>query len=339
MSDSEGDSFLVGGKVMKAKATLRRQRLQPVGVVIEAEGFEARLQPALKTLLHAGDEGENRLAPEGAIGLAVICKGVVAGKPQQQGRHAEGERDLSCGAGFRLGEVHVLRRERQRLPVEPAFEQQRAARVVGAREILFELLLEPRELFVGQMGVVGSGVDQRAGGPGGIVEQRLVPEARGVVRVESDLGGGERREAVTVIEWVRKAGSAVCLARVGGIARLAARRAMDELDLPAASLACAKPIPVWSAWRHVFIFIVEHQKVLSPESLVKQVREFRVVGRAIVSDAPRDEEAALGCEAKGLVVAPQFREWRASGGHPEILHDLSVSRLDFGYFFPGLVYG
>jgi hypothetical protein len=36
------------------------------------------LQPALKAFLHASDERQHRLAPEGAIGLAVICEGVVA---------------------------------------------------------------------------------------------------------------------------------------------------------------------------------------------------------------------------------------------------------------------
>jgi hypothetical protein len=62
---------------------------------------EARLQPGLKALLHARDEGQHGLAPEGAIGLGVIAEIVVAGQAQQQRRHAEGERDLARRA--RLG--------------------------------------------------------------------------------------------------------------------------------------------------------------------------------------------------------------------------------------------
>ena len=30
--------------------------------------------------------------------------------------------DLARGGGFRFGKIHVLRRQRERLPVEPAFE-------------------------------------------------------------------------------------------------------------------------------------------------------------------------------------------------------------------------
>jgi hypothetical protein len=40
--------------------------------LIEAEGAEARSRPGLKALLHAGDEGQHGLAPEGAIGLKCI---------------------------------------------------------------------------------------------------------------------------------------------------------------------------------------------------------------------------------------------------------------------------
>ena len=45
-------------------------------------------------------------------------------------------------------------------------------------------------------------VNQRAGRPGGIVEQRLVPKARGVMRIERHLRGAERREAVMVVERI-----------------------------------------------------------------------------------------------------------------------------------------
>lgn len=82
-------------------------------------------------------------------------------------RHAE--RDFARGVVAGLREIHIFRRKRQRLPVEPAFEQQRTPGV------------------------------ERAGGAGGVVEQRLVPEACGVMRIERQLRGGERREAVIIV--------------------------------------------------------------------------------------------------------------------------------------------
>jgi hypothetical protein len=57
-------------------------------------------------------ERDHRLAPEGAIGFLVIAIGVVAGQAEQQRRHAESERDLARGRGFRLGKIHVLARDR-----------------------------------------------------------------------------------------------------------------------------------------------------------------------------------------------------------------------------------
>jgi hypothetical protein len=108
-------------------------------------------------------------------------------------------RCLLRGAIAGLRKIHIFRRERQRLPVEPAFEQQRTPGVERAGEIFFELLFQPRELFVGEMRAVGPRIDQRAGGPRGVVEQRLVPEACSVMRVERQLRGGERREAVIIV--------------------------------------------------------------------------------------------------------------------------------------------
>jgi len=72
-----------------------RQGFETVCVIVEAKRSEPRLQPSLKTLLHARDERQHGLAPEGAIGLGVIAEGVVAGQAQEQRRHAEGERDLA----------------------------------------------------------------------------------------------------------------------------------------------------------------------------------------------------------------------------------------------------
>ncbi len=61
--------------------------------------------------------------------------------------------------GERAKTVHVLRREAQRLPVEPAFEQQRASGVPRALEPRLQFGLEPRELLLRQV-PVAVGVDQ-----------------------------------------------------------------------------------------------------------------------------------------------------------------------------------
>ena len=62
--------------------------------------------------------------------------------PSSIGRHAQRQRDLAGGGVLGLDEVHVLGREAHRLPVEAAFEQQRAAGVGGALEALLQLGLE-----------------------------------------------------------------------------------------------------------------------------------------------------------------------------------------------------
>jgi hypothetical protein len=62
------------------------ERFQPVGVVVEAEGREARLQPGLKTFLQAGDEGRHGLAPEGAVRFAVMRKRVSSRLSLEQQR-------------------------------------------------------------------------------------------------------------------------------------------------------------------------------------------------------------------------------------------------------------
>ena len=127
------------------------------------------------------DQRDHGLAPEGAIGLLKIGVGVIARQAEQQRRHAKGQRNFARGGIAGLRKIHILRRERQRLPVEPAFEQQRTPGVERAGEILLQLLLEPRELLVGKMRALGPGVDQRAGGSRRIIEQRLVPVTRGVM--------------------------------------------------------------------------------------------------------------------------------------------------------------
>ena len=157
----------------------RHRCLPPAGRVDTVR----RRQPGGEGLGGAVDEGQDGLAPEGAGGLLVVGIGVVAGDAEQHRRHADRERDLAGGDVLGLDEVHVLGRERHRLPVEAAFEQQRPAGAGGALEALLQLGLEAVVLFGREVAVAG-GVDEGAGGPRGVVEQRLVPARGGVVDVD-----------------------------------------------------------------------------------------------------------------------------------------------------------
>ena len=144
----------------------------------------------LEGALQALDHGDDGLAPEGGVGLHIIGSRIVARQAKHERRHAEAERDFARSRSLGLDEVHVLGRKRQRLPVETAVEQQRAAGVVRAREILLELALQAIELRIGKLRAIARAVDERARGARGIVEKRLVPEARGIVRVDRDMGRG-----------------------------------------------------------------------------------------------------------------------------------------------------
>ena len=130
---------LVGERLDGVEVRFERKRL--------AEGRREPMGQRFRRALHQRDD---RLAVEGAVGFGVVRMRAVAGKAEQQRRHAEGERDLARGGGLRLDEVHVLRRERERLPVEAAFEQQRTAGIAGALVVRLELALQPVELRVGE---------------------------------------------------------------------------------------------------------------------------------------------------------------------------------------------
>jgi hypothetical protein len=56
--------------------------------------------------------------------------------------------------------------------------------------LAFELTLEPVELLFAQIALAA--IDERARGPGAIVEQRLVPGRAGIVNVERARRGFER---------------------------------------------------------------------------------------------------------------------------------------------------
>src|SRR5207253_11413150 len=123
---------------------LGREGLDGVEVGLEGEplpcpagkGWREPLRERLGRALHERDHG---LTIEGAVRLGVVRVRVVPGKAEQQRRYAEGERDLAGGGVLRLDEIHVLGAERERLPVEPALEQQRPAGI--RRALVAELEL------------------------------------------------------------------------------------------------------------------------------------------------------------------------------------------------------
>jgi hypothetical protein len=125
---------------------LLSKSVDAVGVVIEAEGRKARLRPGVKRLLHSPHERNDRLAPEGAIGLLVIAECVVARQADEQRRHAEGERDLARGGGFRLGKIHVLGRERQSIPIEESSTSRATYSGLTANAATTELPFDDRAL-------------------------------------------------------------------------------------------------------------------------------------------------------------------------------------------------
>ena len=146
----------------------------------------------------------DRLAPESAIGLGEIGVGVVAGQAEQQRRHAEGERDLAGSDALGGDEIELGRGQRERLPVETALEQQRAAGIAGTLERVLQLLLEALELRLGQRRAFRPVIDQGAGGARGVVEQGLVPAAGGVVDVERDRRRLDRRQPVMIVDGVEQ---------------------------------------------------------------------------------------------------------------------------------------
>ena len=96
---------------------------------------------------------------------------------QQHGRHAEGERDLARGGVLGLHEVHVLGRERHRLPVEPAFQHQRPPGIGGALVFALELALETIELLVAERAALGRAIDRAPEGRAALSSSALFQRA------------------------------------------------------------------------------------------------------------------------------------------------------------------
>ena len=75
---------------------------------------------------------------------------------------------------------------------------------IGALVIVGEFALEALELAVGQNRALRPGIDQRAGRPRRIVEQRLVPRRGGIVRVHRDGRRLQRGQAVMIVERMKQ---------------------------------------------------------------------------------------------------------------------------------------
>ena len=130
---------------------------------------------------------------------------VVARDAEQHRRHAQRQRDLARGGVLGLDEVHVLRAERQRLPVEPAFQAAAAARrscapwKPSSSSDFSRANCSPVRLPLLRR------VDERARGPRRVVEQRLVPGAGRVVDVDRLGRRLDRAHAVVVVDGMEQA--------------------------------------------------------------------------------------------------------------------------------------
>jgi hypothetical protein len=143
-------------------------------------------------------------AEEHAVGLLIVRIGVVAGDAEQHRRHAQGQRDLARRGVLGLQEIHVLGRQRHRLPIEPAFEEKRPPGVARPLVLVLQFALEPLELALGQHRALRARIHQRAAWARRVVEQRLVPRRSGVVGVDGNRRRLDRREAIMIVERMKE---------------------------------------------------------------------------------------------------------------------------------------
>ena len=213
-------------------------------------------------------------------------------------------RCLLRGAVAGLREIHIFRRERQRLPVEPAFEQQRTPRVERAGEIFFELFLQPRELFVGQMRAVG----RRGFGIG--------------VAVEHQIGAERFDKADAVVE------------RIGPRQQIV-QRMIDRLRLPLVNqpgdsgggltvgLKTVDGDLFGIFGRYHFAIHVKGKNSLLSKHFIEKLRDDSQKRRAFFI-IPLDDETVFRVETVFLSILPYVRITRFRFRNPEILHDFWV---------------
>ena len=119
---------------------------------------------AVSSFAVLADQRQHGQPVESAVGFAIIGVGVVAGNAEQHRRHAEGQRDVAAGRVLGLDEIHILRRQSHRLPVQPAFQQQRPAGPLGPGVTVLQFRLQPVELLVRQIVAVLRRINQRPEG-------------------------------------------------------------------------------------------------------------------------------------------------------------------------------
>ena len=180
------------------------------------------------------------------------------------------------------------------------------------------------------MRAVGAGVDQRAGGAGGVIQQRLVPEGRGVVGVERGLRGGERGEAVVIVERVEKADVqdrfdplaaqvVACLVGAGlpeSGGRLPVRRPVRGKTFG------RDKISVFGLYH--FAIHVKGENIVCPEHLVEKLRDDSQQIQAFFIVALYNK-AVLRIEAIFLSILLHVTTTGFRFRNPEILHDFRIS--------------
>ena len=163
-----------------------------------------RRQPMAERAEGLADQRSDGLRTEGSVRLGIVRVGIVTRQTEDQRRDAKGQRDFSGGGIFAFHKFHIGGRKAHRLPVEAALQQDRPARVARALVTGFELLFQAVELVGRERRAVGTVIDYRAGGSRGVVQQRLVPTARGIVDIDRDRGGLKRAKAVVIVEGVER---------------------------------------------------------------------------------------------------------------------------------------
>ena len=163
----------------------------------------ALAQEARHRLRHAARHGQHGLAPEAAVGLHEIGECIIAGNAEQHRRHAKGECNLARRAILGGAVFHVLGAVAHFLPVEPAFQHHGPPGIGRPLVAVLQLFLQPLELLARQV-PIRRRIDQRARRPGGIVQHRLVPAARRIVRVDGALRRFQGRHAVVVVQRVEQ---------------------------------------------------------------------------------------------------------------------------------------
>ena len=115
-----------------------------------------------------------------------------------------------AAAAFSSAKSMSAGRQRQRLPLEPAFEQHRPPGVARARKACASSALSRSNWSAVSAAAVAGVIDQRARGPRRVLEQRAVPARGGVVDRHRLLRRGEaarrrngRRPGGSALRWIR----------------------------------------------------------------------------------------------------------------------------------------